>query len=66
MATLNRTETEMLGEAMTILSTVRSVLKEMADGKPADPKDLKWLSGESKKAYDNISTVRTMKGHYPK
>lgn len=66
MATLNAKETDMLGEAMKILSTIRASLQEMTEGKPGDHERLKWLEREAKKAYDNVHTIRTMKGHYPK
>ena len=72
MAALNIAETEMLGDALKMISSVRQHLRRMADEPEApahlrNQKDLESfndLADVLKKAYDNVHTVRTMKGHY--
>jgi hypothetical protein len=65
MSALNISETEQLGHAMRVLTTVGTMLRRLEEGEPPEDGEVKWLRKEVKKAHDEVHTVRTMKGHYP-
>lgn len=66
MSALNKAETEALGGALKVFTTMDSVLKRLKKGETLPESELDWLISVNKQANDAVRTVKTMKGYYPK
>lgn len=66
MATLNSTETKMLGDAQARISACGRLINEViATASDKERVKLARVQIELKKAQDEVKTVKTMKGYYP-